>query len=175
MEAFIDDYDKLHSSLGDSTEGGDRRNNDREELQKFEKFVVYANANEEKVKAALKELEKQKKDMDETPVNTHIVTRMVTLDGRIRGFPTSVKDRRRPKKIWDFYTPEDLPPIVVSGDIDSVYTFDHSLSRLVRACGNKTRWVMPNITRRESADTGSRFCVNSDLCEAKPFIRGGRG
>jgi hypothetical protein len=60
---------------------------------------------------------------------------------------------------------------VVKGDIDSVCTFADDLATIVDACGSNP-WKLLSTTSPASADTGSRFCVNSELCESPAFVRG---
>jgi hypothetical protein len=69
-----------------------------------------------------------------------------------------------------FPTPAHFPEIIVSADIDSVYTFADTAEKIVDAIGTKNRWMIPSITRQWSSDTGTRFSVNSELCENPPFL-----
>ena len=167
MDDFIDDY---LGSVDRHISETELEESDFDSYANFERFVQYAHTNEGTVKAALEALKQQKRAGDEVPPPR--LQAVIPLDG-VRGFPSNVKDKWTPKSIGSHYYPDTLPALLVNADIDSVYTFEHTLPRIVDVCGSKVRWVMPNITRRESADTGSRFCVNADLCETKPFLRGG--
>ena len=167
MDAFIDDYlHKIDCQISET----ELEESDFNDYADFERFLHYAHTNPDTVKTALEVLKKQKRAGDEVPPPR--LQAVIPLDDA-QSFPTHIKDKCTPKRLWEHYTPETLPAILVCADIDSVYTFENTLASIVDLCGKKTRWVMPSITRRESADTGSRFCVNADLCETKPFLRGG--
>ena len=178
MEEFLDDYDLNEASAAAEAESN---GNARSEHLQFEHFVTYANQNEEKIRAALEELRQKRTEADPVPLQPERASSVFTLN--IDGFPKNVdEDMKTPCKLWELWeiyrdqyeeNHTAFPSVVICGDIDSVYTFDQSLSRLVDACGVNSCWTMPSILRRESADTGSRFCVNSDLCENKPFLRSG--
>ena len=166
INCYLDSIDK-QTDAGDTTDS-----NQLLELQNYERFLVFAQQNPERVQEALNQLEREKGGRDERRKRPASLTALMPMDG-ITGFPTNIKERWTPKKLWEQYDPSTLPKILVGADIDSIYTFNSSLFKLVESCGEKCRFTMPNITRHQSADTGTRFCVNSDLCETKPFIRGG--
>lgn len=183
MEDFIDSFDRIHpvEQDGDATEANV---NPRSEHIKFEHFLEYAKTNQEQLDAALEELKQQKLKMDPVRLRTYIDTEKIGLEQNgIEGFPTCIDESVKTPcylwELWDRYIDEyqvqeiDFPSVVVCGDIDSIYTFNQSLSQIVDSCGSESLWSMASILRAESADTGSRFCVNSDLCESKPFLRNG--
>lgn len=88
-------------------------------------------------------------------------------------FPMSLQNTTELKMLHSQYSSYNCPPIILRGDIDSVYTYSESLESIVSACGTKNWWKMPSITRQHTADTASRFCINSELCEKQPVIRSG--
>lgn len=54
-----------------------------------------------------------------------------------------------------------------------MYSFDHDPVALLRAHGDNP-FAIPSITHASSADTGSRFCVNSERCSVPAYVRGGK-
>ena len=179
----MDDFDRNIElrEIGTAADIAEEEGYDRLEEQKFEYFIQYAIENEGIVRAALEELKAKRDEMDPAPPrNNNATAEMQEVPDD--GFPRCVDESTRTPcslpDLWNLYSSEyengkPFPSVVVSGDIDSLYTFNRNLSGIVDACGIKALWTMPSILRRESADTGSRFCVNYDLCANKPFIRRG--
>jgi len=87
------------------------------------------------------------------------------------GFPPSVSGDKILFQMQDLFSPDDSPQIQVEGDIDSVHRVFHSLEDTVAAIGERM-WHIPSVTTPLSADTGSRFKVNSENCNIPAFVRG---
>jgi len=87
------------------------------------------------------------------------------------GFPPSVSGNKTLFQMQDMFSPDHSPQIQVEGDIDSVYRVFHSLEDTVAATGDRM-WHIRSVTTPLSADTGSRFKVNSENCKMPAFVRG---
>ncbi len=90
----------------------------------------------------------------------------------ITGFPGCVNGEKTLFKMEDWCSPVDQPQMVVEGDIDSVCGIFQNFSEVVDAIGPSHSHVMHSLTSPYSADKGSRFSVDSSLCEVPAFVRG---
>lgn len=88
-------------------------------------------------------------------------------------FPTAYKDSRNLHKLSEMYNPFTMPPIRVSSDIDSIYTVSHDPECLIRALGDNP-FSIHSLTNPMTAETGSRFSVNTKKCKPPIQVRGGK-
>ena len=141
----------------------------------FEAFIAVAESRPDLVKQTFEEwnrsAESENAGDDEVTDNDEVGTEYLAINDNV--FPTCINEANKLHTFQDMFTPEETPRIMMKGDIDSVYTFSESLPQIVVACG-KNHWTLPSITSSSSADTGSRFAVNSELCENPAFVRGGQ-
>ena len=143
----------------------------------WDEFLVQAHEYPDRIESILEEVrEREWEDANEQADNlvAEDHNRHETIPFHTDAFQVDLSNLEPLLPLEEKYTtPGRIPSILVSGDIDSVYTFADSLEKIVDACGTKNRWMMQSKTKQGSTDTGSRFCVNSELIQSPPFIRRG--